>query len=210
MQFKSSSPSEVEIISSNRLVDSFLKIDQDVIRHRKFNGDMSPPLDRMVISKQNSIGVLLYHRDRQCLLFVKQYRYATRRDNDGWMVEIVAGNIDDGESAEECVSREVREETGYQVERFTPIGQGYSSPGICTEKLYLFYCEVDDHMLVDEGGGLEDEGEDIVVVEWSLAQAAEQLETMQLMDLKTQIALQWFFLSHDSLKKSNINGDRIP
>ena len=210
MQSRTSPPSEVEVISSRRLVDSFLKIDQHVIRHRKMDGGMSQPLPRMVISKQDSIGVLLYHKERNSFVLVQQYRYATRKDNEGWMIEIVAGNIDEGESPSQCAVREVMEETGYNVGLLTSIGQGYSSPGISTEKIFLFYGEVDDDMVDEQGGGLEEEGEDIMVVEWSIGHAREQLNNMRLMDLKTQIALQWFFLNHSAGMSFRNSREDIP
>lgn len=194
MKEKSISPNNVEILESHRLIDSFLTVNQDLIRHQNLEGNMSQPLSRMVISKPHSIGVLLLNIDQNKVILVKQYRYPTREDNNGWTTEIVAGNIDEGETIDECVHREVLEETGYRLDSSQFIGQGYSSPGICTEKLYLFYCEVNDEMKVSRGGGVEEEGEDIQIVEWPVDQLWNMLTSHQFMDLKTQLAVQWFFI----------------
>ena len=186
--------SNVEILESTRLVDSFIKVDQDVIRHQRLDGSLSRPLSRMVIRKAHSIGVLLYHRDRDAIILVRQFRYPARQDNDGWSIEIVAGNIDEGETAEECVARETMEETGYCIGSLSYMGQGYSSPGVCNEKLYLFFSEVDDQMLVRSGGGLESEGEDIQVMTIPVSEVWQMMVNHKFMDLKTQLAVQWFFL----------------
>lgn len=184
-----------KVLESKQLVDEFLKVDKDTIRFRKFDGTFSKPLSRMVVSKPNSIGVLLYHSDRNSFLLVKQFRYPARKDKSGWIDEIVAGNIDDGETETDGVYREALEETGYQLRDIECIGQAYSSPGICTEKLYLYYSEVNEEMLVSEGGGVNDEGEDILLTEWSLAETRQRLKDNSILDLKTQVALQWFFLN---------------
>ncbi len=190
---------DLKVLESKRLVNSFLTVDQDKIRYRKFDGELTSPLSRMVISKQNSIGVLLHHTDRNTLLLVRQFRYPAREDQGGWIDEIVAGNIDPGESVSTCVYRETLEETGYRLNDIVPIGQGYSSPGICTEKLFLFFSEVSDEMLVKDGGGLEEEGESIEVVEWSISEARNKMQNHSILDLKTQVAVQWFFLNNGKL-----------
>lgn len=195
MPFRTKPDPDVEVLNSKRLIDSFLKIDQLTIRHRKYDGDMSPALDRMVISKPNSIGVLLHHVDRDSVLLVEQFRYPAWEGANGWLVEIVAGNMDADEDPVDTVRREVLEETGYRIQSCRPIGQGFSSPGISTEKVYLYFAEVDDSMLVDPGGGIEEEGEDIRIVEWKVTSLVEKLRSNSISDLKTQCALQWFVMN---------------
>ena len=186
--------SEYEVLESKRLVDSFLTVDKDTIRHRKYDGAISKPLDRMVVSKPDSVGILLYHTDRNCFILVEQFRYPAKNDNNGFIVEIVAGNIDLEDSVRDSVRREVLEETGYDLQEMTSITEAYSSPGISTEKLYLFYGEVNDSLMVEPGGGLDEEGEDIRIVEWSVEEAKIKLFTKSICDLKTMVAMQWFYL----------------
>ena len=195
MSTKLTPNSDIEILSSHRVIDSFLQVEQFTLRHRKFDGTSTPPLDRMVISKANSVGILLYHTQRNSVILVEQFRYPAYADNKGRLVEIVAGNIDEGESPLDSIKREVLEETGYHLEQCERIAQGYSSPGICTEKVSLFYAEVDDSMWRQAGGGLDAEGEDIRIVEWTMSEVVVKLKSLEIMDLKTQVALQWFVLN---------------
>ena len=195
MPNKTTPDSDVEILNSKRFVDSFLRVELVKLRHRRFDGSISPPLDRMVISKPSSVGILLHHLDRNSVILVEQFRFPTYGNDGGHLVEIVAGNIDDGESPLESVRREALEETGYRLDQCVPIGQGFSSPGICTEKVHLFYAQVDDSMCSQSGGGVDAEGEDLRVVEWTVTEVLEKLNMLQITDLKTLVALQWFVLN---------------
>jgi ADP-ribose pyrophosphatase len=68
------------------------------------------------------------------VLLVRQFRQAVGRQ----LLELPAGGIDPGESPEECVCRELREETGYLPARVERLGGFYSAPGYCTEYLHLY------------------------------------------------------------------------
>jgi ADP-ribose pyrophosphatase len=68
------------------------------------------------------------------ILLVRQYRKAVDKE----LLEIPAGGIDPGEDPETAVKRELQEEIGYLPGRVVRLGGYYSSPGFCTEYLYLF------------------------------------------------------------------------
>jgi ADP-ribose pyrophosphatase len=68
------------------------------------------------------------------ILLVRQYRKALEKET----LEIPAGGIDPGESPETAVRRELQEEIGFYPERVQRLGGFYSSPGFCTEYLYLY------------------------------------------------------------------------
>ena len=68
------------------------------------------------------------------LLLVRQYRYAV----DGWQLELPAGGIEPGEMPWAAAERELREESGLQVEELQSLGYTYPSAGSTTEKAYLF------------------------------------------------------------------------
>jgi len=67
-----------------------------------------------------------------CLL--RQFRHAV----DGWLLELPAGKRDDGEQPLLTAQRELLEETGLSAERWTPLGEYVSSPGVLTEIVHLF------------------------------------------------------------------------
>lgn len=68
------------------------------------------------------------------ILLVSQYRKAIEKE----ILEIPAGGIDPGEDPDTAVKREMQEETGYLPGRVERMNGFYSSPGFCTEFLYLY------------------------------------------------------------------------
>jgi ADP-ribose pyrophosphatase len=69
------------------------------------------------------------------ILFVRQYRHATR----GELLELPAGTLESSEEApESCAAREIREETGFAAEKLTRLGEFYLAPGYSTEFMVVF------------------------------------------------------------------------
>ncbi|RQM29331.1 hypothetical protein B5M09_002019, partial [Aphanomyces astaci] len=69
---------------------------------------------------------------------------------DNWAIELPAGLIDAGESVEETVTREIKEETGYDVTKFVSVGppiQTPIGPVMQTPNKRRLYTEQEDIML---------------------------------------------------------------
>lgn len=88
---------------------------------------------REVVEHADSV-VIVPVDDRGRVLLIRQYRYSI----DKTLLELPAGGLERGESPEECVVRELREETGYLPRRVELLGGFYASPGYSTEYLYLY------------------------------------------------------------------------
>jgi len=84
---------------------------------------------------------------------------------------------------------EVREETGYDVERLQPALQLYVSPASTTERIHLFVAEYERDRRCGPGGGKPDEGEDIAVVELDFDDALAMIATGAIVDAKTVLLL---------------------
>ena len=181
----------VEIQRRERLLDDFFKVDEVVLRHELTNGEMSQPLRRLNFERGDGVAALLYKRQAASIVLVRQFRYPTLEAGPGWIVELVAGMLDAAEAPEDAMRREILEETGYVVEELAFVSMFYLSPGGSSERIHLYCAEVDDAARRAAGGGREDEGEDIEVVEWPLEQAWQALESGELADAKTIIALMW-------------------
>ena len=102
------------------------------------------------------------------------------------MLEIVAGLLDkEGEKPEECIKREIKEETGFAVDKLQFIQSFYSTPGSYSEKIWLYYAEVSSK--TGKGGGVAEEHEEIKTVSFS----RQKLLSQPIDDAKTLIALLW-------------------
>jgi len=136
--------------------------------------------------------ILLYNIDKKSVILIKQFRLSTYlNDNqNGALLEACAGMLDE-DNPEECIIREVEEETGYRINKVTKLFEAYSSPGAITEKLHYFTAEYSDEMKVSEGGGLESENEDIKVLEMPFYKAIEMVNSGEIQDAKTIILLQY-------------------
>jgi nudix-type nucleoside diphosphatase (YffH/AdpP family) len=189
-------PSRVEIHSRRRIFDGFFKIEEADLAYERFDGTMTPPLKRLVFERGDSVAAIVYHREEKRLLFLRQFRYPTYEKGPGWLTEVVAGMQEHGEPAEDALRREIVEELGYEVAHLEPITTFYVSPGGSSERIILFYAEVNAAGKVGPGGGLMEENEDIVAVSWSPAELAEAVAAGQIQDAKTLIGILWFQARH--------------
>jgi nudix-type nucleoside diphosphatase (YffH/AdpP family) len=191
----------VEILSQRVVFDDVYKIKEARLRFERFNGQMSTPVRRLVFERGESAAALLLNRDTQKVILIKQFRYPTYEKGPGWLCEVVAGSVDQGEQPEETIRREVREEVGYQVSGLQPIATFYVSPGGSSERIVLYYAEVGDADRVAAGGGRAAEHEDIEQVELSLPELWTALQEGRIVDAKTLIAVQWLQHRLTSQKK---------
>jgi GDP-mannose pyrophosphatase NudK len=140
----------------------------------------------------NAAATLLYHPERKTVILTRQFRLPVYLSDggEGLLLEACAGLIDEGESPEESMRRELMEETGFEISQLERQCAAYSSPGFSTEKLFLYLARYTPAQKVEEGGGLEEEGEKLEVVEMTYAEAFRLLEAGSIADLKTITLLQ--------------------
>lgn len=181
-------PHRVEKTSSELVFDGFLKIYKTIFRYQTFAGPMSRPTERLVMDRGDAAAAVLWDRQAERLILAKQFRIATVEDGPGWLIELVAGAIDEGESGEDAVRREVDEETGYHADWIEKISHFYTSPGGMTERMFLFFVEADTPAIPKSG--LDDE--DIRTVTMTRAEARAALDQDKIQDAKTIIGLEWF------------------
>jgi nudix-type nucleoside diphosphatase (YffH/AdpP family) len=105
------------------------------------------------------------------------------------LIEACAGLLDN-DNPEDCIKRETEEETGYKISKVEKVFEAYMSPGSVTEILYFFVAEYSSDMKINDGGGLEEEGEQIEVLELSFNEALTMIDTGEIKDAKTIMLLQ--------------------
>ncbi|MCP5049597.1 MAG: NUDIX domain-containing protein [bacterium] len=181
----------VEIQRKQRVYNDFFKVDEVFLKHEKFTGGMSETVRRLSFERGDAVAVLVFNRDRRCVILVDQFRYPTYETGGGWVTEVVAGILEKGEKPEDTVRREVEEEVGYRAAGLTPIATFYTSPGGSSERIFLYFAQVTDKDRISDGGGLESEHEDIRVLEVTMPELWAGLENGGFNDAKTIIALMW-------------------
>ena len=159
---------------------------REIYRGRTFNVDV----DQVRLPNGKEVELeLVHHRgaaavvpvlDDGTVLLVRQYRYAT----GGWLLEIPAGKLDNGESPETCAGREAEEEVGYRPSRLEPLGWIWSTPGFADEKIWLFLATG----LELTQQGLE-EDEVLQIERMPFQQAVEKAASGEIHDAKSAVAL---------------------
>jgi ADP-ribose pyrophosphatase len=183
---------KVSIERKRYILDDFFKIEEAHLRFEQFNGEMSPVVRRLSLERGNSVAVLVFNRSTDKLILISQFRYPTYQNNHGWTIEVIAGMVDPGETPEESTRREVQEETGLNIDVFEHIATFYPSPGGSSELIYLYYSEVSGKQAkYHETGGLLASGEDIKVIELTLAEALAKIKTGDILDAKTIVGIYW-------------------
>ena len=181
----------VSIKSTEILSDNFFTLEKVHFEMEKKDGTKEEQ-SREVYHTADGVTVLLFNREKKTVVLTRQFRLATFINNNptGLLVETCAG-IKEDENECEAIVREIEEETGFRVEKTKKVFELYSTPGCNTEKIYYFIAEYSDGQKVAEGGGLEDEQEEIDVLEMPFNEAYSKMESGEIKDAKTVILLQY-------------------
>ena len=197
----SSENRKVDLIDKRTVFDGYFQIHRYRLKFSLHEGGMSEAIDREVFERGQVAAVLPVDPRRDQVVLIEQFRIGPYAVGwDPWLLEGVAGIIEDGESPEQVAIRESKEEAGCEVTDLVPILRYLSSPGACTETVALFCGRVDAS---GTGGvhGLDEEHEDIKVVVYSVDEAIGLLNAGKIVNAKTIIALQWLALNYARLKQ---------
>jgi ADP-ribose pyrophosphatase len=173
---------------------AIFQIDEVVLQHQRFDGSMSGEITRLILNRGDSVAILLLDRSDSTVLLCEQFRAPTLAAGSGWLLELPAGMVDVEENWEACARREVLEELGYSAGTLRRIASVFLSPGGSSERIHVYFAEVSAADAIAQGGGLQEEGEDIRLVRMPLAEALEKAHGGEIDDAKTLIALQWLEL----------------
>jgi nudix-type nucleoside diphosphatase (YffH/AdpP family) len=181
----------IKNITKTVLSDNYYTLFKYNFDYQKSDGTWVKPM-REVYERGHGAGILLYNTSKKTVILIKQFRLPTYlHDNkDGFLVEIPAGLLDK-DNPEECIIRETEEEVGIRLKSVKKVYEGYSSPGVLTEKMHFFVGEYSDDMKVNEGGGLASENEDIEVLEMPFTEALRMLNNGEIADTRTIVLLQY-------------------
>jgi len=190
---------DVDILESETVWQGLFRIDRLRLRHRLFAGGWGRPVVREVFERGHAAAILPYDPVRDEVVLIEQFRIgALAAGDEPWLTEIVAGIIEEGESAEEVVRREIREEAGCEVTDIIPVMDVFTTPGGSSERIAIFCGRVD---AAGVGGihGVQDEGEDIRVFTDKLDAALKRIASGTITNVIAVAALQWLALNRHTV-----------
>lgn len=192
---------EFKIIDREVAYKGFFRLEKYKLQHTLFQGGWSEEITRELFMRGNCVAVLLYDPYRDEVVLIEQFRAGAILNPDrAWLVEIVAGAIEEGESAEEVAYRESVEEAGCEIEEMMLINEFYTTPGGASERISLFCGKVDT---TNVGGvhGLDHEHEDILVSSVKFDEVFQMVESGRIESGIPIIAIQWLYIHRNELKK---------
>ncbi len=180
----------IRIHTVETLSDDWFLLQKTTFDYRRNDGSWQRQT-RETYDRGHGATILLYNRERRTVVLVRQFRFPTYGNgHDGFLIETAAGLLDQA-SPEERIRAEVEEETGYRVGAVSKVFEAFMSPGSVTERLHFFVAEYAPASRVGNGGGLEEEGEDIEVLELAMDEAMRMMADGRIADGKTIMLLQY-------------------
>ena len=196
---------DYQIIDKKTVFQGYFAVDKLTLKHRLYDGNWSGSFQREIFERGNAAAVLLYDSLLERVVLQEQFRVgALSSTKSPWMVEVVAGIIEEGETAEGVAIREAKEEAGQTISNLIEIGSYFTTPGGSSEKLTLYCAQVNANN-ADGIFGLKDENEDIRVFTMSLDEVKRGLEENVFENSTCIIALQWLLLNHHKLNEKWYN-----
>ena len=189
-----------EIIEKEILYSGFFRMEKYRLKHTLYAGGWSPEISRELFVRGSCVAVILYDPHADKVILIEQFRAgAILQPDRAWLVEIVAGAIEEGETATEVAYRESLEEAGCEIQELLVINEFYTTPGGASERITLFCGKVDSTHI---GGihGLDHEDEDILVRAVAFDEAYQMVENNEIESAIPIIAIQWLALNKQKLK----------
>ena len=190
----------VELLEKSERYSGFFRINGYRLRHRLFAGGWSGVIEHEVFERGHAVGVLPYDPVADSIVLIEQFRIgALIAGMSPWLIEVVAGIIEEGEAPEEVARRETQEEAGLEIQALMPMCRYLVSPGGSSESVLLYCGRVDSR---GAGGihGLAEEHEDIRVDRVAYEEAMHLLEEGRVTNSVSLIALQWLALHRDRVR----------
>lgn len=192
---------DVEIVARETVYRGYFRIDRVDLRHPLFDGGMSPIVRREVSERGHAVAVMPYDPIRDEIILIEQFRIGAYDAGwHPWLVEIVAGIVEPGESAEDVARREAVEEAGVALGELIPVCEYQPSPGALTERCTIFLARADAR---GAGGihGLAEEAEDIRVFVAPFEEAMRMFESGRINNSIVIIALLWLALNRERIRE---------
>ena len=190
-----------KILSEKTVFKGFFSLKKYTLQHTLYQGGWSEQMDREVFHRGECVAVILYDPKVDSVVIIEQFRPGAMQFNDqrSWLLEIVAGAIEPGETPENVAIREAVEESGCDIQQLIKINEFFTSPGGTSELLHLYCGRIDSENI---GGvhGLAEEHEDIAVSVLPFDRVYTLLNEGKIISAIPIIAVQWLYIHRDNLR----------
>ncbi|WP_245944343.1 NUDIX domain-containing protein [Marinospirillum perlucidum] len=181
---------DYQILENKPVFQGFFSMHRLRLKHRRFAGDWTPVMSRELLYRGQAVGVLAYDPHLDQVVLVEQFRVGALESDNPWLIEVIAGLVEEGEEPQEVAVREAQEEAGLTLTGLRHLYTYYSSPGGTDEQVLLF-CGLVDSSQAGGVHGLVEENEDIRVRVLAREDAFSEACRGQAGNAMTLIALQW-------------------
>ncbi|MCL1041535.1 ADP-ribose diphosphatase [Shewanella marisflavi] len=193
---------DVQMLGKRTLYQGFFRMEEYRFKHRLFAGGWSQEVVREVFERGHAVVVLPYDPVTDKVVLIEQIRIPVlEAAPTPWLLELVAGMIETGESAEQVAHRELQEESGLVASEMHYVSQYFSSPGGTSERFDFYWAKV-DACQADGLHGLDEEHEDIKVHVMPREAAYQLLCDGIINNASTVIGLQWLQLHYQNLRST--------
>ncbi len=198
-QITSFGADDVRVLRRDSLYQGFFELQKFTLQHRLFAGGWSDELQRELFVRGQAVAVLPYDPETGELALIEQFRIGAIDENESaWLLELVAGMVEVGETPEVVALRECQEEIGVEPYQLIPMFNYLVSPGGTNERIHLYLGLTN----VEQAAGLhgvQAGGEDIRVTRLSLAMARAAMVAGRINNAATIMALQWLLLNKEQV-----------
>lgn len=185
-----------KVLARELCYQGFYRMEKLQLQHRLFSGAMGPVINRELFVRPDAVCVLPYDQATDSVVLLEQFRVgALDKSPHPWLLEVVAGLIDEGEKPEHTAIREAREEAGLEFSQLLPVLQYYPSPGGSDERVHLYIGLCSVAGVHGRVMGVAEEGEDIRAHVLGFEHAMQRLACGEVDNAAAIICLQWLALN---------------
>lgn len=203
MKIQQFTQQDIEILNEETLYKGFFQLKRIQFKHKLFAGGVSGVVTRELLYKGAASAVIAYDPHLDKVILVEQVRigaYDPKLASSPWLLELIAGMVEEGEKPEEVALRESQEEAGVEVCNLQHALSVWDSPGGVIERIHLFAGQVDSTKA--QGiHGLAEESEDIQVHVVSREVAYQWVCEGKIDNSIAVMGLQWLQLNYQTLQQ---------
>ncbi|WP_417699159.1 NUDIX domain-containing protein [Pseudophaeobacter sp.] len=192
---------DVQVKAHKRAYVNFFAMEEMDLQFRRYDGSMSPVVNRGVALVGRASVVLPYDPLRDQVLLVEQFRAATyiAGEKRPWMWEPVAGLIDPGETPEQAARREATEEAGVTISQLEAVTHAYPSSGASGEFIHIFV-GITNLSDIRGGGGVAGENEDLRSEILNFDDLMQRVDNHSYQDMPLVTAALWLSRHRERLR----------